>query len=376
MSTSPSDPKPPPGLSTTSLGSGQRLVGPGRDQFAADELAIVLSHFDIGTIASIKEFPRGSRRAPKLLVRSDKGTYLLKRRAIGKDDPFKVAFCHDLQIYLVEKQFPLPNLIGTKNDNNSMLQCKGNVYELFEYISGTGFDSSEQATIDAGKVLALFQKLLLDFQSEYEPARGSYHGARSVARSMQSIPQTLARINADRASQQKQTIEQTIQFLHSSYNTATVGVNELGLPDWPPQIVHSDWHPGNMLFRGQSVVAVLDYDAARLQQRVLDVANGALQFSILGGGDDPASWPSHLDTTRFKCFLEGFESVPESVLAKAELRAIPLLMIEALIAETVIPIAITGSFANMDGLDFLQMVQKKVRWLQNHTDELSRALEG
>src|SRR5690606_30424623 len=84
-------------------------------------LACVLSHFDIGIIDSIVEFPRGSRKAPKLLIVSDQGKFLLKRRARGKDDPFKVAFCHALQLYLASQQFPLPHLLGTKHDNNSML---------------------------------------------------------------------------------------------------------------------------------------------------------------------------------------------------------------------------------------------------------------
>ena len=69
-----------------------------REKFAADELAIVLSNFDIGVIETIKDYARGSRKAPKLLIRSEKGEYLLKRRARGKDDPFKVAFSHALQL--------------------------------------------------------------------------------------------------------------------------------------------------------------------------------------------------------------------------------------------------------------------------------------
>lgn len=363
-----------PSTDAVAISSGPRQTH-SRDRFAADELAIVLSHFEVGTIQSIHEFPRGSRKAPKLIIRSDAGTYLLKRRAIGKDDPFKVAFCHDLQLYLADKQFPLPNLIGTKRDNNSMLQRNGCVYELFEYINGTGFDNSPEATADAGKILALFQKLLLDFQPRFEPAQGSYHAARTVARSMDTIPRTLARVDPQNASRQQVLVSQTIDFLHTSYNTAAMRVNEMGLPDWPMQIVHSDWHPGNMLFRGARVVAVLDYDAARIQQRILDVANGALQFSILGGGDDPARWPSHIDVTRFKSFLQGFDSVPNSVLAQAELRVIPWLMIEALIAESVIPIAATGSFASMDGVEFLTMVERKVRWLQANAGQLENALD-
>src|SRR5947207_15997709 len=104
------------------VGSGQTRASGQREQFAPDELAIVLSHYDIGTIEGIGEFARGSRKAPKLLISSEHGKFLLKRRARGKDEPHKVAFTHAIQLALAAKQFPLPHLIGTRRDNNSMLQ--------------------------------------------------------------------------------------------------------------------------------------------------------------------------------------------------------------------------------------------------------------
>ena len=344
----------------------------GRQQFAADELAIVLSHFDLGTIEMIQEFPRGSRKAPKLILRTEKGVYLLKRRARGKDDPFKVAFCHAIQMYLASKQFPLPHLMGTQADNNSMLQLRGYIYEVFEYISGTGYDNSLEATQDAGKTLALFHKLVRDYAPEYEPPVGSYHGAKSVMKSMDLLPQTLEKVDPTNARDHADTIQETGAFLRRSYQEAAARANEIGLADWPMQIIHSDWHPGNMLFRKNRVVAVIDYDAARMQQRVIDAANGALQFSILGGGDDATQWPDYLDESRYKRFLYGYDSV--NVLSKSELRVIPWLMIEALIAESVIPIAATASFARMEGYGFLLKDERKVKWLQQQAEKLVNIL--
>lgn len=352
-----------------------RRGGEGRDSFAAEELAIVLSHFEIGTIEAIKEFPRGSRRAPKLLIRAQSGAYLLKRRAKGRDDPFKVAFCHAIQLYLASKQFPLPHLIGTRGDNNSMLQWRGGIYELFEYIKGSGYDNSLEATQDAGRTLALFHKLLIGYQPEYEPPQGSYHGSRAVAASMDAIPGSLAKRDPS-ITERTDEIQKTVKFLHACYNEAALRANELGLSDWPMHIVHGDWHPGNMLFRGSKVVGVIDYDSARMQQRVLDIANGALQLSILGGGDDPSAWPDYVDISRFKRFLRGYESVPDCVLSRAELRVIPNLMIEALIAESVIPVAATGSFARIEGLGFLRMVERKVCWLREQSEHLVKIMEG
>ncbi len=356
----------------TSVGMSGRDAGD-RDQFGAFELATVLSHYDLGVIEKLQDFPRGSRRAPKLILRTDKGLYLLKRRARGKDDAFKVAFCHSIQLHLAAKQFPLPHLIGTTRDNNSMLQLDDNIYEVFEYIRGTGYDMSLEGTQDSGKTLGLFHKLLVDFQSDYEPSKGSYHASRTVQNSIDQVPRTLEKVDPRAAGDQAHRMQDLIAFLRQSYDDAAEKANASGMMDWPVQIIHSDWHPGNMLFRGARVVAVIDYDAARLQQRIIDTANGALQFAIVGGGDDPSEWPEYLDVTRYKRFLIGYDRVNQ--LSTAELAIAPWLMIEALIAEAAIPIAATGSFARMNGLDFLFMIERKVRWLQEQAQTLGAVME-
>src|SRR3954453_9128919 len=156
-------------------GTGQTPRSGQRGTFTAEELAVVLSHFDIGIIDSIVEFPRGSRKAPKLLVVSEQGKFLLKRRAGGRNDPFKVAFSHALQLYLASKTFPLPHLIGTRRDNNSMLQWRNGVYEIFEYIPGQVYPQTLEATFDSGRILGLYHKLLLDFKTDFQPPAGSYH---------------------------------------------------------------------------------------------------------------------------------------------------------------------------------------------------------
>jgi Ser/Thr protein kinase RdoA (MazF antagonist) len=360
------------GSAISGSGTGTSTATPrrgDREQFATDELAIVLSHFDIGIVESITEYPRGSRKAPKLLISAEQGKFLLKRRARGKDDPFKVAFSHALQLYLASKQFPLPHLIGTKKENNSMLQFRGQVYELFEYIPGQPYPQTLESTFDSGRILGLYHKLLLDFKSEWHPSSGSYHMAPAVETGLRTIPQTLAANHPDNSS-----IVKLLNFLLESYRYSAEMVEHLGLEGWPKQIVHADWHPGNMLFRDNHVVAVIDYDAARLLPRIVDIANGALQFSILGGDDDVSKWPEYIDESRFKRFLRGYDEV--MLLSQAEIRTIPWLMAEALIAEAVFPIAATGNFGRMDGLPFLQMVQRKVYWMTHNSEKLIELAEG
>ena len=147
-----------------------------REQFGADELAVVLSHYDLGAVESAVEFPRGSRKAPKMLITAERGKFLLKRRARGRDEPQKVAFTHALQLYLTTKGFPLAHLIGTRQHNNSMLQVLGGVYELFEFIGGQSYPHTLEATHDSGRVLATFHKLLTDFRTEWRPGTGTWCG--------------------------------------------------------------------------------------------------------------------------------------------------------------------------------------------------------
>lgn len=348
-------------------GTGQTRQTGQREQFSAEELAIVLSHFEIGVIDSITDFPRGSRKAPKLLIVSEQGKFLLKRRARGKDDPFKVAFSHALQLYLASRQFPLPHLIGTKRENNSMLQWRNAVYELFEYIPGQGYPQTLESTFDSGRVLALYHKLLEGFKTEWQPPSGSYHKAPAVEAGLKSIL-------ANQSAEGPNDISKLIEYLLESYRHAAEMVEMQGIESWPRQIVHADWHPGNMLFRDNRVVAVIDYDSARLLPRIVDAANGALQFSILGGDDDVSKWPEYLDESRYKRFLRGYDEV--MLLSQGEVRTVPWLMIEALIAEAVFPIAATGSFGRMEGLAFLHMVQRKVHWMQKSADHLVEMAEG
>ncbi len=119
-------------------------------------------------------------------------------------------------------------------------------------------------------------------------------------------------------------------------------------------------------------MAVLDYDAARVYPRAIGLANGALQFSIIGGADDPAQWPAQVDIERFRQFLRGYDSV--NVVSQRELEAIPFLMCEAMISEAVLPIAETGTFGRIKGFPFLLMIENKVGWILANLETLQSAL--
>lgn len=338
-----------------------------REQFGAEELAIVLSHFDIGVIHAMHEFRRGSRRAPKMLLKCDRGAVLLKRRAPGRDEEARVRFSHRVQVKLSEQHFPLPKLLKDRATGETLVKYGGRIYELFEFIPGTRYDATLPATSDAGHALALFHKLIASVHTEDLPRTLGYHAIESIDRQFDAIT-SRAHETGDA------TLPPLCEELRALYHECARNVDRLGIRHWPAQLVHGDWHPGNTLYRGPHVVAVIDFDSLRLEPRILDVANGALQFSITMDGDNLEKWPDHLDESRFKRFCRGYDAVEECILSTAEIEAAPPLMIEALILEAAAPIAATGAFAGHDGGAFLRMVRRKCRWIQENSSRLVRLI--
>lgn len=339
----------------------------GGAHFSSEELAQVLSHYDIGVIHQAKPLSAGSRRAPKMIITSEQGKFLLKRRPRGKDDFYRVAFAHAVQTHLAKSRFPVASLVPTRDRNSTILQLDSHIYEFFQFVTGSRYDGTAEAAIDAGRQLAKFHQYLADFACQWQPLRGSFHDASTVRRQLKTI-------EAGKTDGPKKKLRGTVETLMQLYNSSSVRVNELGFDSWSQQVVHGDWHPGNMLFSRRRLVAVLDFDSVKIAPAVTDLANGMLQFSIVGDRPNPADWPAYLDQAKLVQFLNGYCKVIK--LDKYKLNALLDLMIETIIAEAVLPIAATGFFGNLSGADFLKMIRRKAEWLDKNRKKLTEAMKG
>ena len=337
-----------------------------RERFSPGELAVVISHYDLGVIESARDYPRGSRRSPKLLIKAGGRRYLLKRRARGRDRAARVLFSHALLWHLRNRGFPVPRLVRTRTGQDCLRTRDGRVYELFEYQPGSRYDFSLEQTYQAGKTLARLHRAVRGFQCAYQPRPGGYHDSPNVRRGLVTVPETIS--SHDSVVGFESELVGLTEELGRLYEGAADAVNRLGYRRWPTWIIHGDWHPGNMLFDGHKVCAVLDFDSARRNPAVLDLANGLLQFSIIRSSDEPDQWPEFFDLTRMKRFFRGY--VSRVRLDQAQLEALVPLMVESLIAECVVPVAITGSLGQIPGFGVLQMARRKVQWLVRNADRL------
>lgn len=341
--------------------------------FDTAELAVALSYYDLGVIESITDFPRGSRRSPKVGIVCERGKFLLKRRSVLRARLDRVRFVHRVQTHLIAAGFPVAKLVPSRTAGQTLVQIRDHIYELFEFVSGQSYQRTIAETHDAGVMLARFHQATGNFAARVTPAtpRGDYHDASGVRTGLGAIGSTLS--SHDSFSGDEAELATLIQFLLGQYDRAADAVNAADLPKWPERIIHSDWHPGNLLFRNQKVIAVVDYDALGYSRLAVDVANGALQFSIIGGGD-PDTWPDHLDEERLAAFLAGYQSL---IPISDEVRhCLPWLMSEALIAECVPPITETGSVGRWSGFRVLQMARRKLTWLEANAERLMHTPPG
>lgn len=337
----------------------------GGAHFSSEELAQVLSHYEIGVIHQVKHLTAGNRRAPKMVIISEQGKFLLKRRPKGKDDLYRVNFAHAVQTHLAGKDFPVTNLVTTRDENDTVLQLNHHIYELFQFVTGYRYDGSAEATVDTGRQLARFHEYLADFASKTNLPKGSFHDSTVVRRHLRTT-------GTQKGATPGKKLQQTAEALMVLYNASSVRISELGFDSWDEQVVHGDWHPGNMLFNEGKLTAVLDFDSVKLAPAVTDLANGMLQFSIVGDRPNPADWPDYLDQAKLVQFLDGYRQVID--LEGDRLDSLFDLMIETMIAEAILPVAATGFFGHLSGLEFLKMIQRKAEWIDKERDKLMQAI--
>lgn len=339
------------------------------------ELARVAPHYPLGKVKSARPYHAGSPGSPKLLLVTEAGEFLLKRRAPGAtSDPFRVACAHEVALRLFERGFPTAELIGTARDGNSMLQLGGRVYELWRFVHGQPSTGTIAQARNAGAVLARMHADLAGWAPDWARASSTGGGYERPGVMRDLLKSAGDRLGSDVFApmvDHAAWAEAKVASLLQSQTGGAAGNT----------VLHGDWHPGNLLFGdGDRVAAALDFDAARLGPGVLDAAQGALQFSITRGaaGDPPEKWPDNPDLGRYIAFLSGYyEERPTSDRGRLDdSEAFVGLMVLALLGEALPALATTGRFGRFAGRPFAQMLGRKSGWLVSHAGELASALEN
>ncbi|MEE2906819.1 MAG: phosphotransferase [Planctomycetota bacterium] len=331
-----------------------------------DEVNSVLSHYEIGETHSIRVYSRGSSQSPKALVNSDLGQLILKRRGPGRDDPHRIVYEHAVHDRLRDAGYPIVKIICSAKSNSKVVRSGGKIYELFRYVKASRCEGDPVSLQACGQALAVFHETLRDFDQPCPPVRG-FHAVTDIQQHLERYATTL-RSRGRRA----------CQAILDGYLEAARNVEKMGWSEWPQTVVHGDWHPGNVLFgTGGEVLAVLDFDAVRWETRTSDLASAILHFGRYVSAlrsDEDSTWPVNVDGTAVCSLMRGYVSNTTQQPCAMELAAIPALMIEALVIETMPPLIRDGRFGPLEATAFLPQVVDSIRRIQSDSGQLIASL--
>ena len=340
----------------------------GWDRFHSKEIAKVLSHFDLGVIATIREYHRGSRRAPKLRIRSDRGEFLLKRRSTERDSAERVRFCQSIQKHVASCGVSTAELIPTRGNADTLLELDGRRYELFRFVEGVRYTRTEAQAQEAGFALAQLHAALTTCRAVGQMPNARIHHNQHAHAALSRIPEAVAYANPNF---DRTMLMQALDRLRGRLEMAEHKAAKCGYDSLAQQPIHGDWHPGNTIFRATDPVTVIDFDSARQEPRAVDIANGFVQFTLRSrAAADPLEWPVGLDPERIQAFARGYTAHTRWTAEEAAI--IPWLMIEAIVGEASVPIAREGSFAGISAERVLVAVANLLDWIGDR----SRAIAG
>lgn len=339
--------------------------GSQRAAMSGEEVKAVLAQFRIPPLRTVHDFRRGSTRMAKALVECVGGVrYLLKRRGATADDRARLAYAHDVQRALMGFRFPVPAL-QTTSEGSSVFVGAGHLYELFEFVEGERFRRTAGETRESGLLLARFHKTLRGWTPHaVPPDPGGYHASRTLAASWSRVWPAVH--HADPTAHESE-VNRLVHAIRVRVDAAMVEAStvlEAEGRSGHKTVIHGDFHPGNLLFVAGSPIVMLDFDAVRPDQAIIDVANGCLQYGMHPVGEKPVSeWTPSLNLVSVEGFLRGYALSHALRLVGEECQIVPALMVEAAIAESVPRIALSGTFARRPGIEVLRFVDAKTRWI-------------
>ncbi len=344
-----------------------------RERFQAREIAQVLSHYDLGVISEIREYRRGSRRAAKLKVSTERGDFLLKRRALGvslERSRERASACHAVQARAAAAGVPVARLERLRS-GGTLLEFGERLYELFEWVDGSRYGRHPEQARSAGDALARMHRAFEGFELLEELPEGGFSELADVRHALARAHERARERTAAGARVQ---LDASVAALSAHLDRVEAKLTTKGLFLQHSSICHGDFHPGNTLWSGDILFAVIDFDSARRESVAAELSNAMLQFAVKHRvGEDPLAWPVGLDAENLRAFADGYAA--HSIVPPGEIAPfVPWLMISAIVAEAAAPIARDGDFAGIPAEPFLRATTALVDWISHRTRAISAVL--
>lgn len=256
------------------------------DDYAA-QLARVIDRYDIGELITCLRDERGTVNTSftiQTMQGGERRTYFFRRYKRGVKEE-ELLFEHSVLQRLAKQGLDLVAQVLTTRDGKTFVTQPAEdggapvYFAIFTFLEGEDKYTWVAPRCTPGEIKSSAQ-LLADFHRSI--AGWTPRGNRVEPKIMELLPlidENVVRLQnkpigrifdeylAGNLSQIRREIEDVLNALRSAE-----------LVSLPQQVVHSDYHPGNLKFRDEQVVGLFDFDWSKIDYRLFDVALALFYF--------------------------------------------------------------------------------------------------
>jgi len=285
-------------------------------------LARVLACYRLGELKAAHRIERGFVNE-NWLVETTRGRYFLKRRHphLQQLHAPVVALAviraqHALMARLRQSGFPAPAVVPTAN-GETLHVAGGEFYEVQEYIAGEPYDHTRPAHLaEAAVTLGRYHTCVQGFAPRALRDLGELYTPAILSANLNGLTRAWG------LAQDPDLVPVVRQLEAQAADLAARFAQVPAHGTLPHLVIHGDYYAGNLLFEGDRIVGVVDYDKARWQPRVVELAEALIYFASPRPGHlRHLVYPGFLQWEPFTCFLRHYARaiVPEG----GEMHALP-----------------------------------------------------
>jgi len=296
--------------------------------FLPAELIVGLAEeYSLGAPDSVR--PGGGTASPKAILGYGGRRFLLRRRRAEFCPENRVRFDHAFIWHLARAGLPVATPLTARSGRTYVVRGE-HAYEIVPYIEG--LEVADQASGDRMRSAARMLGRLHEASRSFSPP-----AHKDLGRDL-FLPRYLHLLEAEleRSRGQDARPRRVAELMLGKAKEAIAETERLRPDDVAPIVVHGDYTPANVLFRGPEVGGVFDFDWATRTNRTWDLARGIAFFAFRRKApldpDDIVSLTEAQtpDVARAGAFLRAYEEVAPR-LDVAERRILPLFIRETLL---------------------------------------------
>lgn len=217
--------------------------------------AVIREHYDLGEVELPQQLEAAhQRRHRKMTVETTAGKFLAKTY---KRDPVvldALRFQHHLSDHLAENGLPVARIQRAKN-GKGIVEVDNWALELQQFIEGKSMHVNSNTLTNTSKALGRFHEVCRGLP--VPPRDAQKWRFSEVPREAFERFYQKALLEGDE-SQLKKYCNDIVRFL----NGAAEALSEEKRSEFETGLIHGDWHGGNLLFRDDELVAIVDLEFA------------------------------------------------------------------------------------------------------------------